>query len=525
MRRSCPDALAWFEAGGPFGGAVPRRIDTHAASIFLAGDRAWKLKRPVRLGYLDFSTAVRRRAALVAELALNRRTAPDLYLGLHPVIRAPDGLRLGEAGEAGETIDWALEMRRLPDGSVLAERKAPPSEAEARTLADAIACFHLALAPAGVDGAAALEPILAGNRASLEAVADLLGGTAVARFLAAQAAAFARARPRLAARSAIRGHGDLHLGNIAIVGDRPVLFDALEFDDRLATGDAAYDLAFLLMDLWSRGHPDLANLVMNRWSDLTADEAAGPLFPLLMAVRASIRAHVTATRARQTGEATLAAEARRLLALAAGLLQPAPPRLLAIGGLSGSGKSSVARRIAADLGAPPGARHLRSDVIRKRLHGLPPETRLSEAAYGPGTWPPVRAEMHRLARAALAGGQAVLLDAVHSARADREAAAALAAQAGVRFDGLWLAAPLETRLGRVAGRVGDASDADARVARAQEDVDPGPLAPFVVLDAAGRLDAVVSAARAALGADDPPPGSAAARPRQGPAASRRNRTR
>ncbi|MFN7174227.1 MAG: AAA family ATPase, partial [Thermaurantiacus tibetensis] len=165
------------------------------------------------------------------------------------------------------------------------------------------------------------------------------------------------------------------------------------------------------------------------------------------------------------------------------------------------------------LGAPPGARHLRSDVIRKRLHGVPPETRLPPSAYGPGSWPPVRAEMHRLAKLALEGGQAVLLDAVHADPADRKAAALLAAAAGVRFDGLWLEAPLAVRLARVGSRVGDASDADARVAEAQEAIDPGPPAPFVAIDASGPLAAVVSRAQALLELDgSPPPGSAGSRP-------------
>ncbi|WP_194745302.1 AAA family ATPase [Thermaurantiacus tibetensis] len=508
-----PDALAWFAAGGPFGGTVPRRIDTHAASVFLAGDRAWKLKKPVSLGYLDFSTPERRRAALAAELALNRRTAPDVYLGLHPVVLGPEGLRLGTAGEGGSAIDWALEMRRFPDGAVLAERAQPLAPAEALALADAIAAFQGSLAPLPSDSAGALAPVLEGNRRSLETEAAILGPAAVEQFLATEVRAFARLRPRLGARRPVRGHGDLHLGNIAMVGGQPILFDALEFDEELATGDVAYDLAFLLMDLWARGLRDEANLVMNRWMDLTADEAAGPLLPFLMAVRASIRAHVTATRARQTGDSAAAAEARRLLALATGLNAPVPPRLVAIGGLSGTGKSSVARLLAAGLGAPPGARHLRSDVIRKRLHGVPPETRLPPSAYGPGSWPPVRAEMHRLAKLALEGGQAVLLDAVHADPADRKAAALLAAAAGVRFDGLWLEAPLAVRLARVGSRVGDASDADARVAEAQEAIDPGPPAPFVAIDASGPLAAVVSRAQALLELDgSPPPGSAGSRP-------------
>ncbi|MFQ3665765.1 MAG: AAA family ATPase [Sphingomonadaceae bacterium] len=493
----------WLASGAPFGGEVPKRIDTHCARVFLAGDRAWKRKKPVRTNYLDFTTPERRRAALAAELAINRRTAPDLYLAVHAVVPAGDGFALDGPGEA---VDWLLEMRRFPDDAVLLDRVAhdPPDARFWRDLADRIAAFHAGLAPAGVDGAAALAEVVASNTESLLAEADLLGDVApLARELQA---AQARLAATLAKRSAavVHGHGDLHLGNIALVDGQPVLFDALEFSEALATVDRAYDLAFLVADCWSRGLRHEANLVMNRWIDRTGDEEALAPMPLFLALRLAIRAHVTATRARQAEDRAMGEEARRLLALSAAMLAPVPPRLVAIGGLSGTGKSSVAQALAPGLGRPPGARLLRSDVLRKRLAGVPPEERLPPGAYGPGTSGPVYAELFRLGAAALAAGQAAILDAVFAQAGERRRAARLAGDAGARFDGLWLEAPLAVRTARVGARAADASDADAKVAAAQEGAAIGPLAPFVAIDASRPLGEVVAAAEALLAAPDPP---------------------
>src|SRR5205085_2600282 len=190
---------------------------------------------------------------------------------------------------------------------------------------------------------------------------------------------------RRAAGKVRRCHGDLHLRNICLVDRRPVLFDCIEFSEEIASIDVLYDLAFLLMDLDHRGQRDLANLTLNRYLDLTAEDDGLVALPAFMALRAVIRAHVTATMAEQgwgsDDRAAAFAEVGRYVDSAEAMLRSSPPRLVAIGGLSGSGKSSLAARLAPELGVAPGARVLRSDVLRKRRFGLMPEEKLPAEAY------------------------------------------------------------------------------------------------------------------------------------------------
>lgn len=516
-----PSVVAWLESGAPFGGRAPeRRIDTHAASVFLLGDRAWKLKRPVALGYLDFSTAEKRRAALAEELRLNRRTAPELYLALHPVWRAADGaLMLGAEGAmppAGmEVADWLLEMRRFPDDALLADVAARGGLAEPllRELADHVAAMHAA-APSlpRADGAAHLRRVAEGNAVSMArfpqvlppAQARALTEAILARIDAQAALLDARGRE-----GRIRHvHGDLHLANIALLDGHPLAFDCLEFDPELATTDLLYDLAFLLMDLWERGLRNAANRVFNRYVDRMAEEEAGVvLLPVMMAVRATIRAHVLAAQAARAvpnaadaaaPDAALAAHARHYLALARALAEPDAARLVAIGGLSGTGKSTLAQALGGDVGGAPGARILRSDVLRKRLAGVAPEVRLAASAYSREASDRVYAALDALARPALAGGVAVIADAVFAAAEERASIGAVARAAGCRFDGLWLMLGEEGRVARIEARVGDASDADAAVARAQTLRLSDAPEDWVRLDAGGDRAALIVRARAAL---------------------------
>ena len=229
-------------------------------------------------------------------------------------------------------------------------------------------------------------------------------------------------------------HGDLHLRNIVEIDGAPVLFDAIEFDDRLAMIDVLYDLAFLLMDLGKRGLGAHANAVLNAYLD--AEGGTGNLIglaalPLFLAMRATIRAKVEMLRARMAARIQAEAardEARAYFALAQEFLAPVAPRLIAVGGLSGSGKSAVARAIAPSLGAFPGAVIVRSDVERKRLFGVAPEERLPARAYAPEVSDQVYAMSRKRAMMALFGGQAAIVDAVHAKPEEREALAALAAR-------------------------------------------------------------------------------------------------
>ncbi|WP_240502331.1 AAA family ATPase [Sphingomonas panacis] len=498
--------IAFLESGDAFDSREPpRRIDTHCASIFLVGGQAWKLKRAVTFGYLDFSTAERRREALETELRLNRRTAPQLYRAVHPISRTPEGhLKLGGSGNP---VDWILEMQRFPDDALLDE-KASHGHLDAQmlmTLADHIVAFHAAAEVFVTDaGSARFRDVVEGNVDSMarcRAVLDPEQSTLLAKRLLDLTATMAPLLDDRSARGRVRhAHGDLHLANIALIEGRPTLFDCLEFSTELATIDVLYDLAFLLMDLWHRDLHAEANIVFNRYLDLSGDDEDGiALMPLFLSVRAVIRAHVLAAQAmRPGGNLSLADVARSYLDLALALLQPGRPRLIAIGGLSGTGKSSLASVLGGDIGRAPGARIVRNDVVRKRLAGRSPETRLPQTSYSEEAANLVYRRAGELALAALSCGQSVIADAVFAQRAHRVEIEVVAAQARVSFMGLWLDAPSETRMRRVGVRGPDASDADAAVARTQEALAIGDLAFWQRIPAADQLQIVAARARTVL---------------------------
>jgi len=270
----------------------------------------------------------------------------------------------------------------------------------------------------------------------------------------------------------------MHLANIAMINGEPTLFDCLEFSTELATIDVLYDIAFLIMDLWHRGMRSEANITFNRYLDLSfADESGVALMPLFVSVRATVRAHVLAAQAASLpDEPELAIQARAYLALAIAAMEPQAVRLVAIGGLSGTGKSSLARMIGCDIGRIPGARILRNDVLRKRLAGVPPETRLAASTYTVAAAERVYEALEIAASTMLANGQSVIADAVFGSGVERDAIKASADTVPCRFDGIWLTASDHTRLDRVAHRKTDASDANADVALAQSHLQIGDLA-------------------------------------------------
>lgn len=492
--------MAALADGSLFGEPIARRVDTHAATIFLTADRAWKIKRAVRYPYLDFSTAALRRKALDAELRYNRRTAPDLYLAVHAITRT--GPRF-ELDGGGPVVDWILEMRRFPDGALLADqaRIGALGEDLCATLADRIANFHRGadVARDSPGGFRRLSDIVAGNAQSLAPHEQLFGAARIDRLLTAQRALLMRHREvldRRARAGKVRHiHGDLHLANIALIDGMPTMFDCLEFDTDLATADVLYDLAFLLMDLWHCGLRDDANYLYNRYFDLDPEEDASALLPLMMSVRATIRAHVAASTLARTGENNAGNEAHAFLALAETLVADTPPRLVTIGGLSGTGKSAVARRIAGDFLPPPGARILRSDVWRKHLAGAALDRRLDPSYYSRSFSATVYARLDLEAERLIRAGHSVIIDAVFAGEAEREAVARLVSTTGVDWQGLWLDAPVQVRVARVARRRNDVSDANADVAREQSAIGIGSLRGWIRVPADRDLPAVVTAAR------------------------------
>ena len=500
--------IDFLSAPSSYGEAVDRVevMETHASLVFLAGDRAYKLKRAVKYPYLDFSTAERRRVACAAELALNRRTAPALYLEVRAVARMPDG-RIGFATD-GPAIDWLVVMRRFEDTSLFdalatTGRLTTPLINE---LAGHIAAFHQAAEPRPDHGrpAEVAAVVETNHRCLVEASNAGFDPQRVGKIhekslerLGAVAALLDRRR---AAGKVRRCHGDLHLRNVCLFEGKPTLFDCLEFSDELASIDVLYDLAFLLMDLEHRGLADFGNLVLNRYLDLTGEDDGLAAMPLFLSLRAAIRAHVTATvidlAGRSETKPQMAAEARSYLDLAGQFLRPRSCRLIAIGGLSGTGKSTLAAGLAPSLGA----RVLRSDVIRKRLFGVAPETRLPASGYAAEATCQVYATLRRKAADALAAGYSVIIDAVSLRPAERASFAAAAAAAGVPFSGLWLAAPTAAMEARLRSRRNDASDASPEVLALQLGQDAGPI-DWARIDAGSGPTDCLSAARRALALD------------------------
>jgi aminoglycoside phosphotransferase family enzyme/predicted kinase len=498
--------------------APVQRIDTHGAMVFLAGDLAYKVKRAVNYPYMDFSTLAKRRAACEREIVLNRRTAPEIYIRAIPIMRGNDGrLRLGgseKAGRAdGHAMEWVVEMRRF-DGDTLLDRLADRGALTpvlARALADKVAAFHreaeaLHGADASGGGSDGLRWALEETCSELAEYRDLFAAGAVARFRADCQASLAGCAEildtRLREGLVRRCHGDLHLGNLCLVDGHPTIFDAIEFNDALSNIDVLYDLAFLLMDISFRGLGPIANVVLNRYHQFAPRYDGLRALPLFLASRAAIRAKVSASaRASQrndTAARDLARAARAYFRHAVTALTPAPPRIVAVGGLSGSGKSTIARMLAPEVGHAPGAIHLRSDAIRKELFGADETDRLPESAYAAE----VSADVYRVleARAAevLRHGWSVIVDAV-STRADgRNRLRAIAEAHGARFHGLWLDAPAEVLVSRVETRTGDASDATADVVRRQIAERPDAI-DWIRIDAAHPVAEVAGAARRAIG--------------------------
>ncbi|MDE2333182.1 MAG: AAA family ATPase, partial [Rhodospirillales bacterium] len=319
-----------------------------------------------------------------------------------------------------------------------------------------------------------------------------LDAAAVEAWRAGAEAALAGLGPWLAGRAGRlrRLHGDLHLGNIVLWGGRPAPIDALEFDEALACFDIGYDLAFLLMDLEVRAGRAAANRVLNRFVARDGDAGLVVGLPLFLSLRAMIRAHVAATK----GEA---AAGRAGLARARAWLDPPPGFVLAVGGLPGVGKSTVARLLAPGLGAAPGALILRSDEIRKRLHGVAPEVALGAEAYTPAASEAVFATMATMAGAAMAGaarGHGVIADATFMNPAHRMLLRRAAGAAP--FLGVWLTAPAAALRARVAARSGDASDADLAVLERALAADPG-AGDWLAVEATDTA-AAAGAIRAAL---------------------------
>lgn len=455
------------------------RIDTHCASVFLAGGHAYKLKRAVKLPYLDFSTVERRRHFCERELEINRHAAPQIYERVVPVVRGQGG-RLSLGG-AGDVVDWLLVMKRF-DNNALLDRLAGVGALNAvmmARLAGVIWRFHER--GAVVRSAHWIESLgrVAGDIGNTLCNPEITAlGLDFRRTLDAIRASLQANTPHLAARQEAgfvrRCHGDLHLNNIVLIGSEPVLFDAIEFDEELATIDVLYDLAFLIMDLWHRGLAAEANTILNVYfqRDVPPEEWRGlTLMPLFLALRAAIRAMVSVHKLRLGGKdaasAAISGDIRSYGNLAGDVLKARTPQLVAVGGLSGTGKTTLAQAIAPFIGTAPGAIHLRTDVERKLMHGVELAHRLPPDVYTPESRDQVYQRVLARAECVLKAGCPVVVDAVFQDAASRAAVRELAARTGATFRAFWLEAETLQMMARVSHRRGDASDADPHVVAGQ----------------------------------------------------------
>jgi aminoglycoside phosphotransferase family enzyme/predicted kinase len=451
-------------------GAEP--IETHISGVFVGTENAWKLKKAVHLPYLDFSAQQSRRKFLHRELQLNQPDAPEIYRDIFGIEPAEGGsFVLRPEAECHEAVDWVLRMAPLSKDAFLDEvaRRGNLTPTLQDALADCVAQSH-ATRPAhsGWNSAGALRG--SADQSEKDAIAAGLAAEQCQHWRQMFESALLQNAAWLQTRAESgfvrRCHGDLHLGNLCLWHGRPTLFDALEFDEALATIDVGYDIGFLLMDLDQKVSRAAANRVMNRYLARTGDTALSRGLPMFLSLRAMIRAHISAT----TG---LWPAASRYLGAALQYLAPLPARVVAIGGLQGSGKSTVSRSVAPLLGRVPGGVIIRSDEIRKRLFGVAPEQGLPASAYDSASNEAVLDKMAAYICEVARGGQSVIADATFLDAAHRCRIEQAARQAGVPFRGFWLVAPIDVLEERITHRVGDASDANLAVLRAAQAKDQG----------------------------------------------------
>lgn len=464
-------------------------VRTHISVVILGPERVFKLKRAVRLPYLDFSTPERRLQMCRREVALNRQFAPRLYLGVRRLTRDADG-RLALDG-AGDDVDAVVEMRRF-DADALFDTMARAGRLTKELiekLAGRIAAAHDAAPPDPAHGGrAAMDAIVNAMQSSLREAAPAPMNEVDAHLADLREALTglgARIDERRAHGKVRACHGDLNLRNICLYENEPTPFDCIEFSEEISTIDVLYDVAFLLMDLWRFDLRDFAGLALNRYLDarLESEDAGLALLPFFMSLRATIRAHVEASQ----GHAQIA---RVYFDLAHALLAPASACVIAIGGFSGAGKSSVAGDLATRLPPAPGARIFNSDRIRKRMFGAAPSDRLSPEAYKSDVSQKVYAELFASAARVACAGWPVIVDAVFDRPQDRAAIEDAARQAGAPFFGVWLDIDLAQRLARVDKRVNDVSDATREVLQAQMARETGDIA-WLRIDAGRALNAIV----------------------------------
>ncbi len=456
-------------------------LQTHISHIFLAGDYAYKVKKPVNLGFLDFTTLDKRERACLDEVRLNARLAPDTYLGLTTICIDNDRYRVADAGCIPREIvvDYAVRMRRLPQEGML-DRLAASAQLQPDHMLDIarqMAAFHTHNAHhRDLDHYGRPDSIAAPIRQNFQQLLPYIDTCLPkARFerLCDYAETFLRDhtglfQERIRRGHIVDGHGDLHLGNMCLLNDRVVIFDCIEFNPALRTGDAIDDIAFLTMDLIKRNLPQLAGVFLNEYLQLTGDYHGLALLDFYQIYRACVRGKINAFQSDGAADAATRERAlqsaRDYFVLAERLLEPRCGGVLITCGLSGSGKTSVARRSSARLDGVL----IRSDVVRKQLAGMT-ELQRDAVGYGEGIYDErmnqrTYTALLDQAREIVAAGRWAVIDATFNTRDRRAAAAALAEQYRVPFVILHCSVPREELVRRLTARANDnldASDAKA----------------------------------------------------------------
>jgi len=483
-----------------------RVVETHISYVLLTGRYAYKIKKAVDLGFLDFTTLAARHFYCDRELELNRRLAPALYLEVVGITGTIDAPFIGGDGPA---IEYAVRMREFPQDAlltcVLARSALTAGHIDA--LASVVAAFHTSAPRAepgsrfgsptkildlAIENFTEIEPLLE-HDSDRRAAADLRRWTerehaACANlFSARQRSGFVR-----------ECHGDLHLGNIALVDGLVTIFDCIEFNEDMRWSDVMADVAFLVMDLRDRGRPDLASRFLSGYLERTGDYDGVKILRFYIVYRAMVRAKVACMRASQIDDAARAgktAEYREYLSLAARCARLSAPGIVITHGLSGSGKTTRSAALVDEAGAI----RIRTDVERKRIHGLPPLARTESAPdaglYSAAATDRTYAHVACLARTVAAAGYPVVIDGTFLRRRYRDQFRALAADLDVPFTIVDFVASVETLRARILERReagSDASEANLEVLerqrRSAEPIAPDERAVTVTFDAERSLD-------------------------------------
>ncbi|QQE63603.1 adenylyl-sulfate kinase [Leptolyngbya sp. BL0902] len=488
-----------------------RLMQTHVSYVLLTGDYAYKVKKPVNFGFLDYSTLERRRHFCEEELRLNQRTAADLYLEVVPIGQSGETYHLGadSAGNSADdaAVEYAVKMVQFPQDTLLSAcyERGELTEDLILTLADQVAAFH--------QGAETNDHILSfGTVAQIRQAFDenyaqtqgYVGGpqtqaqleqtqAATDHIFATQADLF---QQRIDQRWIRACHGDLHLNNLCHWNNQLYLFDCIEFNEPFRYVDVMYDVGFVVMDLLAKGCRPLATAFLNHYVEQTGDWEGLQLLPLYISRQAYVRAKVTsfllndpavdaATKAKASD--TAAAYYR----LAWEVVQPQTGRLYLMAGLSGAGKSTTAREVARQTGAI----HLRSDAVRKHLAGVPLQERGDQSLYSPEMTQKTYARLLNLGLTLAKAGFTVILDAKYDRQSLRQPALDQAQQAGLSAQILHCTAPAEILEDRVRQRSGDIADATVAVLQ-QQVMEPFTEAeqPWVqTLDTMGDVSAQIAA--------------------------------